>query len=330
MDTMALVKNEYAAPAPFLPPAVKGFLEGSKFGRFGLRAGRKIIRAMQSAQNQRKVWIRQFGLPLRNAVLRNRPITVSFEGIPVLLEPRGQIASFFWSGLHFEGHEVEFIMRSLEPGMIFFDVGANAGLYTINAAKKIGGRGVFAFEPCSSTCSLLKRNLQLNGLSDVNVAQMALGDAVSEGVLQINARGKDGLNTLGHATHPDSTVVGQEQVRITTTDVFMRDYNVPRVDVMKVDIEGAELMLFRGARDLLERADAPLILYEGFGSLSKGFGYHPVEILWLLESCGYTLLLLNSDTGEISELKPDYQYDSMVIAVKRGHPSYERLRGVAR
>jgi hypothetical protein len=86
-------------------------------------------------------------------------------------------------------------------------------------------------------------------------------------------------------------------------------------------------MFFRGAKNLLERTDAPLILYEGFGFLSRGFGYHPVEILWFLESCGYTLFLLNSETGEISELRDDYQYNSMVIAVKPGHPAYSGIRG---
>jgi FkbM family methyltransferase len=326
METMALSKEQYAAPDPFLPPAVKSFLEGFQFGRFGLRVGRKIIRIMQAIRIKRQVWIRQFGLPLRNAMLLDRPLTVSLEGIPVRLEPRGSIAGLFWTGVHFERYEVAFILRALQPGMIFFDVGANAGIFTISAAKKIGGKGVFAFEPCSSTCDLLKRNLLLNLLADVNVVQKALGDSVGEGVLQINARGKDGLNTLGQATHPESKVVGQEDVRITTVDIFMRDHNVPRVDVMKVDIEGAELMLFRGAQDLLRRADAPLILYEGFGSLSRGFGYHPVEILWFLESCGYTLALLNSETGGISELKPDYQHDSMVIAVKPGHAAFEGLR----
>jgi hypothetical protein len=95
---------------------------------------------------------------------------------------------------------------------------------------------------------------------------------------------------------------------------------------MKVDIEGAELMMFRGARELLVRADAPLILYEGFGFLTRGFGYHPVEILWFLESCGYSLYVLDSESGEVSELKPDYQYDSMVIAVKPGHAAFEDLR----
>jgi FkbM family methyltransferase len=326
--SMALAKDQYAAPDSFLPPVIKGFLEGFKFGRFGLRAGRKMVRTLQALRLQRKLWMRQFGLPLRNAMLLNRPLTVSFEGIPVRLVPRGQVAAFFWTGVRFERHEVAFILSVLEPGMIFFDVGANVGLFAVSAAKKIGGKGVFAFEPCSSTYGLLKQNLLLNRLADVNVAQIALGESVGEGVLQVNARGKDGLNTLGKATHPESKVVGQEDVRITTVDVFMREHNISRVDVMKVDIEGAELMLFRGARNLLERPDAPLVLYE-CGSLTRGFGYHPVEILWFLESCGYAFFLLSSETGEISELKPDYQYDSMVIAVKPGHPAYMRLRGVA-
>lgn len=275
---------------------------------------------------QRKIWISRYGLPLRNALLLNRPLTVSFDGIPVALAPQGATAGDIWTGLRCERQEVSFILSALKPGMIFFDVGANAGLFAISAAKKIGGNGVFAFEPCSSTCELLKRNLQLNSLAGVNVVQSALGESVGGGVLQINVRGRDGLNTLGRATHPDSKVVGQENVPITTLDVFMQEHNVLRVDVMKVDIEGAELMMFRGARDLLARADAPLILYEGFGALTRGFGYHPVEILWFLESCGYSLFVLNSESGEISKLQPDYQYDSMVIAAKPGHAAFEDLR----
>jgi FkbM family methyltransferase len=203
-------------------------------------------------------------------------------------------------------------------------------LFAVSAARKIGGDRVFAFEPCSSTCEILKRNLHLNGVPDVHVAQLALGDAIGEALLQVNAPGKDGLNTLGRASHPDSRVVGQESVRITTLDTFMKQQAIPRIDAIKVDIEGAEMMFFRGARELLQRPDAPVILYEGFGFLTRGFGYHPVEILWLLESCGYDLFTLNSDTGEICELKPDYQYNSMVIAAKPGNAAYERLRMASR
>lgn len=328
---MALAKEQQAAPVHVVPPTIRNFLENQKIGRLGLLAGRKVVRLTQKIRDpiQRKLWIRQFGLPLRNAVLFNRPLTVSFGEIRVHLAPRGGTAGDFWAGLRCEKHEVTFILGVLHPGMIFFDVGANAGLFAISAAKKIGEEGVFAFEPCSSTYGLLQHNLRLNHLASVNTVKTALGESVGTGVMQVNFRGKDGLNTLGKAIHPDSRVVGHEDVPITTVDDFMKEHKIPRVDVMKVDIEGAELMFFHGARTLLQRPDAPLILYEGFGFLTRGFGYHPVEILWFLESCGYTLLLLNGETGAISKLNPDYQYDSMVIAVKPGHPAYERLCGVA-
>lgn len=324
---MALA-NEQHAPDPIFSHGVKSVLEGSGIGRIVLHMGRKIRRLLQKLGDpmQHKAWIRQFGLPVRNAILVNRQITVSLAGIPVFLTPRGSAASDIWAGLRCETHEISFILNILQPGMVFFDVGANAGLFAISAAKRIGGKNVFAFEPCSSTVDLLKRNVLLNRVVDVNVVRTALGASVGEGVLQVNSRGRDGLNTLGQATHPDSKVVGREDVPITTVDTFVSDRNIPRIDVMNVDIEGGELMLFRGARELLTRPDAPVILYEGFGFLTRGFGYHPVEILWFLESCGYTLFLLNSQTGQISELKPDYQYDAMVIAAKPGHSAYSSLR----
>jgi FkbM family methyltransferase len=333
METMAgIIKDQYAVPEPLLSTGVKNFLDKYKLGRAGLQVGRKIIGFLRKSRDpiQRKLWIGRFSLPLRNAMLLNRPLAISLEGVSVQLVPHGQTAASFWTGRRFERHEDAFILSVLEPGMVFFDVGANAGLFAIGVAKKIGGSRVFAFEPCSSTCDLLRQNLKLNHLVDVNVEQEALGDFVGVEALQIHARGKDGLHTLGKAPHPESLAVGQENVRVTTTDEFMKDHKVPRVDVLKVDVQGAELMVLRGARRLLERPDAPVILYECFGFLTRRFGYHPVEIIWLLESCGYALFVLNYKTGEINELASDYQYDSVVIAVKPGHACHSKLHGVAR
>jgi FkbM family methyltransferase len=320
MRSEALTGEGRTPPGPLLSSAVKNFLEGFLFGRFSLGLGRKIVKFVRRSQDplQRRIWISRFSLSLRNALLLNRPLSVSFNGIPVLLEPRGTVASNIWAGLRREGLEVSFLLSVLEPGMILFDVGTNAGLLAISAAKKIGGKGVFAFEARPSIGDLLRRNLLLNRLADVNVVHMVMGDSVGEGALQIDARGRDSRNTPGQAMHPDRHVDGHQDVRITTVDFFMKDREVPRVDVMKVDLQGAELMLFRGARNLLERADAPLILYEGSGSLTRRFGYHPVEILWFLEACGYNLFYLNGETGEISKLKADYKYDLMVIGAKPG------------
>ncbi len=328
---MAVARAQQTLPDPILDPGVKNFLESFLLGRWGIRAGRQARQWLRALRDpvQHKIWLRQWILPLRNLAVWNRPIPLSIDGISVRMVPRGETAGDIWAGLRCETHEISFILNVVEPAMTFFDVGANAGLFAMAAAKKIGAKNIFAFEPCSATCDLLRQNLRLNHLEDVSVTQAAVGESVSEGVLQVNARGRDALNTLGQPVHPSSVVVGQEKVRITTIDAFMAEHQIPRVDVMKVDIEGAELMLFRGARELLRREDAPLIIYEGFGFLTRGFGYHPVEILWLLESFGFTLLLLDGDTGKISALDASYQYDSMVIAVKPGHSAYQRLCGAA-
>ncbi len=325
---MGLSSEQYATPDPLLSPGAKDFLEGFAVGRWSVARGRAARLFLRKARNpvQRRIWSGQFFFPLRNLILRNRPIAVALGDHAIQLIPQGSAALDNWSGLRHKGNEVSFVLNLLDPRMAVFDVGANAGLFAVSAAKTVGENGVFAFEPCSATCDILKRNLQLNGVPGVHTAQIALGDTEGEAVLQINARGKDGLNTLGHASHPDSEVVGQEKVSITTLDEFIKQRGIPRVDVIKADIEGAELMLFRGAKDLLRRADAPLILYESFGFLTRGFGYHPVEILWLLESSGYELFTLDGATGAISELKPDYGYDSMVIAAKPGHASYAKVR----
>jgi FkbM family methyltransferase len=327
-ETRDLAKEAHTSQDHLVRAALKDFLESIPFGRWGIRAIRNIFRTLGTFRDpvQRKLWMSRFSLPLRNAVLRNRPLTASFSGIRLSLVPQGAVAGDIWAGLHSERHDISFLLGALEPGMIVFDVGANAGLFAISAAKKIGGKGVYAFEPRSSTCELLKLNLRLNGHADVNVARVPLGESAGEGVLQVNARGKDGLNTLSQATHPDGKVVSREEVCVTTVDSFVKERSVPRVDFMKVDINGAELMLFRGARVLLERADAPLILYEGLGSRTRGFGYHPVEIIWFLESCGYSLFVLNGATGGISELKPDYQYDTMIIAAKPGRAGFANWR----
>jgi FkbM family methyltransferase len=328
---MAVARTQQALPEPILNPGIKNFLESYRLGRMGIQAGRKVRKLISTLRDplQQKTWARQFVLPARNVLLMNRPVTVATAGESFFLEPRGSTAGDLWTGLRSEECQFSFFQGLLSHGMIFFDVGANAGLFSLLAARKIGPKTVFAFEPCCATCEMLRQNLRLNHLQDVFVTQAAVGESVSEGVLQVNARGRDALNTLGQPVHPSSVVVGQEKVRITTIDAFMMDHQIPRVDVMKIDIEGAELMLFRGARELLRREDAPLIIYEGFGFLTRGFGYHPVEILWLLESYGFTLLLLDGDTGNILALDANYQYDSMVIAVKPGHPAYQRLCGAA-
>ena len=90
-------------------------------------------------------------------------------------------------------------------------------------------------------------------------------------------------------------------------------------------MEGAELLVFRGGRKLLERPDAPLLLYEGYSWCTAGFHYHPVELMWQLERFGYELFVLDAESARVRRRTPGESYDAMVVAAKKSHPCYREL-----
>jgi FkbM family methyltransferase len=240
------------------------------------------------------------------------------------LMPQGAVAFDIWSGLRFERPELEFILKMLQPGMTFFDIGANIGVFSVAAGRCLQETqsSIYAFEPCPGTFAILEKNLHENELAGVHAQCVAVSERSGAASLYVNAEMKDGLNSLEDPSHGDAEVVGTVPVRVTTLDEFVAENEIPRVDVMKVDVEGAELLVFRGARGLLARADAPLILYEGYSWCTAGFHYHPVEIMWLLEGFGYEIFVLDSASGCVRQRNPGESYDQMVVAGKPTHRQY--------
>jgi FkbM family methyltransferase len=262
-------------------------------------------------------------------LLRERPIALQAGGQSFVLAPEGAIPLEIWSKRYFEKHELDLIVGALRPGMTFIDVGANVGLFSIPAAKKVQHGKVYAFEPSAWTFELLAKNAGLNNVTNLETVRSAVGDYIGEATLQVNVAGKDGLNTIGKPVHEDSEIVSTEKVPITTLDDFLRQRSLLHVDVMKVDVEGAELMVFRGSKGLLAKSDAPLILYES-GVLTKGLGYHPVETMWLLEQYAYSLFKIDSRDGRVVRLTGLQSGDTMLIAAKPTHPFYAVLEERAR
>jgi FkbM family methyltransferase len=296
----------------FLPKAIRKALSCAK--HFMFQSG------------PRKVLIRDWLFPVRNFVLHNKPILVGMKGLKLFLEPSGSTAADIWSNLRLERAEIAFITGLLGEGMTFFDVGANAGIFSIAAAKTMPGGRVFAFEPCLSTFALLIRNCRLNHIGNMKIERLALGDYYGQATLQVNKQNKDGLNTLGTPSHSDSEVVRQEIVPLKTLDMYIVENNISKVDVLKVDAEGSELLIFRGARKLLMREDAPIILCECYSWCTEGFGYHPVEIMWLLTEYGYSLATLDTCTSVVAPRQPR-SYDVMLVATKPCHDLHAQLYG---
>lgn len=193
----------------------------------------------------------------------------------------------------YEPSETRFVLDRLGPGDVFLDIGANVGWFAIQAAERVGPSGrVHAFEPRAATCGLLERSVRDNGYSDRCVVhRAALGEQTARSRL-LGAAGSTNLGGFRLARDAAETFDGMisEDVAVIALDDL--DIAGP-VRLIKMDVEGAEPSVLRGARRLLAR-DRPVILTEvhgpnlrhvsdvtasGFAALAAGLGYrlHALE-----------------------------------------------------
>ena len=111
---------------------------------------------------------------------------------------------------------------------------------------------------------------------------------------------------------------------------YLRSATDSHIDFMKVDAAGAELLVLEAASNILQRPDAPILLYEAFTSLTRTYDYHPVEIFWLLQRHGFRFFTLDSNSGKLTIPQASRVYDSTVLAAKPTHPAYSKIEELTR
>jgi FkbM family methyltransferase len=155
-------------------------------------------------------------------------------------------------GKDYDSNIAAFLKDKVLPGSICFDVGANLGVYVLQFAEWSKPNGtVIAFEPNPSTAEALRRHIAMNKLTGrVRVVDRAVSDCA--GSAEFFAAGCDGMSRLGAPNPLISDRVEKVSVPITTVDEFVnRSGIVP--DVMLIDVEGFEIRVLRGAREVLTR-----------------------------------------------------------------------------
>jgi FkbM family methyltransferase len=186
----------------------------------------------------------------------------------------------------FEVAEWRLVERFLEPGMTVLDIGAHHGFYSLLASVKVGGTGrVVAFEPSPRERERLLRNLALNGYTNVQVEDCALAEAAGQQELIMVGGINTGCNSLRrpNVKEPTSAVA----VRVETLDGYLAEHALPPVDFIKLDAEGAELAILKGAHTTLASRPRPLIQCELEEIRTRPWGYHPREVVVLLDAMGY-------------------------------------------
>lgn len=194
---------------------------------------------------------------------------------------------------NYETGEKKFVERFLKKDMTVFDIGAHHGFYTLLASKKVGDKGcVIAFEPSPRERKRLYMHVKLNHCSNVIVEPFALSSINGKSKMYI-VQGKDtGCNSLRIPIVNDR--VEEINVEVVTLDTYIAKKKVISVDFMKVDAEGAELEIFKGAEKLFNTKPRPVVLCEVDQYREKQWGYSDIDLLTFLENYNYSWYGINS------------------------------------
>jgi FkbM family methyltransferase len=200
----------------------------------------------------------------------------------------------------FETAEVAFVDRFLQPGMTVLDVGAHHGYYSLLASKRVGARGkVFAFEPSPRERKTLRLHLILNRCVNVSVQGLALGHEETESDLYVVQGIQTGCNSLRPPIVVSKT--SRVSVRVTQLDRWLENKNIQEVNFIKLDVEGGELAVLKGAEQLLARQPRPIILAEVQDLRTRPWGYPAKDILRYLCERRYRWFDLSED-GSLQEM----------------------------
>jgi FkbM family methyltransferase len=205
----------------------------------------------------------------------NKVILKNFDGSAnLIIDPKGSMgASLYWTGFH-ELHELLFLNEFLKSGMVVADAGANMGMFTVFAARRVNHGKVISFEPVPSVFQRLQANIQINDFKNVIALQTGLSDKYGKLPIYEIEGDNEGLSTLYPGALKKSNVT---EVEVKPLDEILRALEVQNLELIKMDIEGGELPALKGAAETI-RKFRPVVLIEINTRSYEAAGYKPADV----------------------------------------------------
>jgi FkbM family methyltransferase len=206
-----------------------------------------------------------------------------FHGFDLLVWANEYIGRRILTVGSFEKDEMARLPSFVRPGDTCVDVGANIGLHTLSLARAVGATGhVFSFEPVRKNALLAQLNCEINNLHNVTMTASPLSD-VSGKILSANLPDNDS----SFAFFSETGGMGDEGAT-RTLDEFCESRTVAAVHFIKIDVEGAEMKILRGASRLLSSPGAPrVVMVEMVDDYLRRFGDNKRDAVAFMSALGY-------------------------------------------
>jgi len=204
-----------------------------------------------------------------------------------------------------EYEDMSFVLHYLQPDDIFFDIGANVGVYTV-LASKVKKAKTICVEPLYSTYEKLLDNIQINRLNSRVVAEhIGLSNEKSSLYFTTN---RDTMNSVALSTDDD-----KQEVKVDTLDNLSKRHGIPKI--IKIDVEGYEANVLKGAKEILADDNLEIIVLELNGSGVK-FGYSDDDIHYDLKNYGFESFTYNPFARELIQLEKYGTHNTVYVKSK--------------
>ncbi|MDB5150370.1 MAG: hypothetical protein JWQ57_4390 [Mucilaginibacter sp.] len=225
------------------------------------------------------------------SILKNGITWLSHEDIAIFTTADNYIEWSLLSTGTYEDEINKLIRISLKPGNIAIDIGANIGLQSIRMAQCVGNSGhVYSFEPLNYLQNKLKRNIGLNKLENITLFPFALSDQAGEITYSIDEhKWNQGTFSLNDKNSGNKT----QQISIKVADQLTEIQELPRVDLVKIDVEGFEFQVLKGLEATLKK-HTPRIIFEYDSNYWSGTGQQISNCFSFLKTLNYDLYQVTS------------------------------------
>lgn len=187
--------------------------------------------------------------------------------------------------------EQKLVQRLLIDGGIAFDIGANVGVFSTMISTSSQKALIYSFEPLLSTFSILKSNIQDNSLNNVICENIALSDICGE--IKFTAKeGSPSQNKICNSTENNLEITS---VASMTLDAYCAENNIDLIKFVKIDVEGAELLVLKGAQQMLQQQKIDALLIEVIPHAITNMGLEISELVNFINDMGYECHYLNDD-----------------------------------
>ena len=254
-------------------------------------------------------YVRLYGSPVRigNYWLKRlnkqniQIVDIQGSRMELLLNDRGINADLFINRIR-EPQATRYVQKIMKPGWTVIEIGANIGYYAMMEARLV--HWVYAVEPGPSNYQQLIANVHLNGYTNIDLHQLAIGDHNGEVGFEIAKACNWSRIALANG---DNNVT----VRMQTLDSFVKENKIAHVDYLRMDVEGYEFAVIQGARKTIER-DRPDMFIEVHRDRLADYGHSQLDFMEMMANYGYYIRksyisAMEGPTGKISTLLADVE-----------------------